>query len=101
MRCVIDGEGDARIVIEGHAVTQVTNLPEPPMLEPADPALPYGPGHLAVIRESTAGLESGTGFPVTLEEALPSLRLVERAYACARASGSLTLGAENRPGASV
>jgi hypothetical protein len=67
-------------------VTHVANLPEPPPLEPADPAFPYGPGHLAVIRESTARLAAGDGFPVTLADALPSLRLVERAYASARAA---------------
>lgn len=82
VRCVIEGAGRGqRLEMTGHAITQVSGLPDPPTAETYDPALFFGPGHEAVIAEATASLASGQGFPVPLTEALPVLRLIEGVYA--------------------
>lgn len=72
---------DARVVLNGHVVTQAENLPTPPPPEADDPGLLFGPGHQAVISEASAALAAGDELPVTLVEALPSLALVDRVYA--------------------
>ena len=59
-----------------------------PAPEEDDTALIFGPGHQAVINEASAALAAGRGFPVTLADALPSLALVDRAYACANQDAS-------------
>jgi len=77
VRTIIEA-GDARIELAGHAILHVEGLPDPPALEPADAALPYGPGHLEVIRAATAALAAAQPFPVPLADLLPTLRLVDR-----------------------
>ena len=82
VRTIIEA-GDARIELAGHAIQRVEGLPDPPALEPPDAALPYGPGHLEVIRAATAALAAAQPFPVPLAELLPTLRLVDRLYVAA------------------
>jgi predicted dehydrogenase len=82
VRTIIEGEA-ARIELAGHAIQRVEGLPPPPALEPPDAALPYGPGHLEVIRAATAALDAKAPFPVPLAELLPTLRLVDRLYVAA------------------
>ncbi len=91
VRTIIEAEG-ARLELAGHAITRVEGLPAPPPLEAPDPALPFGPGHLAVIRAATGALAAGRPFPVPLDTLLPTLRLVDRLYLAARAT-------ETEPGA--
>jgi predicted dehydrogenase len=85
VRTVIEA-GDARIELAGHAIQRVEGLPDPPALEPANAALPYGPGHLEVIRAATEALAAARPFPVPLAELLPTLRLVDRIQAAAAAA---------------
>jgi predicted dehydrogenase len=87
MRTVIEA-GAARIELAGHAIQRVEGLPAPPPLEPSDPELPYGPGHLEVIRAATAALAAGRAFPVPLAQLLPTLRLVDRLYGAAARAGA-------------
>lgn len=77
---VIQGDG-ARIELRGHHVIAFDGVPPPPDGEPVDPALPYGPGHLGVIREATAALEAGRELPVPIEVVLETLAVIDRAYA--------------------
>ena len=86
VRGVIEAEG-ARLELAGHVLVRAEGVPEPPPPEPADAALTYGPGHLAVIREASAALAAGRGFPVTLDDALPTLELVDRLYVAADRAG--------------
>lgn len=79
VQCVIEGEGQ-RIEMTGHAVTSVSGLPDPPIAEPYEPTLFFGPGHQAIIAEATAALAEDKPFPVPLTEALPVLKLIEGVY---------------------
>jgi len=97
VRTIIEAEG-ARLELAGHAITRVEGLPDPPPLELPDPALPFGPGHLAVIRAASEALAAGRPFPVPLGELLPTLRLVDRLYLAARAAEA---GARAGTGSSV
>jgi predicted dehydrogenase len=85
--CSIESE-HARVELNGHVVTAVQGLPEPPSPESGDDALIFGPGHQAVISEATAALAKGSAFPVRLADALPSLELVDRVYASADLAGA-------------
>lgn len=85
VRALIEGEG-ARVELVGHEIVRVEGLGAPPPLEPPEPTLTYGPGHLAVIGGATAALAAGRPFPVPLDEALPSLALLDRLYAAAAAA---------------
>ena len=82
MRAIIEADG-ARVELSGHAIVRVEGLPEPPALELHDPGLPFGPGHLEVIRAATAALAASQPFPVPLAELLPTLQLVDRLYSAA------------------
>ncbi len=84
VRTIIEA-GDVRVELAGHAIQRVEGLPDPPALEPPDAALPYGPGHLEVIRAATAARAAAQPFPVPLAELLPTLQLVDRLYAAAGA----------------
>ncbi len=85
VRTTIEAD-DARIELAGHAIQRVEGLPDPPALESPDAALPYGPGHLEVIRAATEALAAARAFPVPLAELLPTLRLVDRLYLAAAGS---------------
>jgi len=85
--CIVEAD-NARIRLNGHRVTHQEGLPQAPAPEEDDSALIFGPGHQAVINEASAALAAGRGFPVTLADALPSLALVDRAYACANQDAS-------------
>lgn len=77
---VVQGDA-ARIELRGHRVIAFRGVPPPPDGEPEEPALPYGPGHLGVIREATAALEAGREFPVPIGIVLETLAVIDRAYA--------------------
>lgn len=79
VRCIIDGEHN-RVVIDGHRVTDYRGLPAPPEAEPFDPSLKYGPGHLNLIGEATETIAENGNFPISLAEALPTLKLIEQIY---------------------
>lgn len=89
MRAMIEAEG-ARLELHGHVLVRAEGVPEPPPAEAPDPGLAYGPGHLAVIRDATAALAAGRGFPVTIDDALPALELVDRLYVTAAAADQRT-----------
>lgn len=92
VRCVIDDE-HTRVVMDGHRVIDHRGLPPPPAAEAHDPALKYGPGHLNLIADATAGFASGRGFLIPLTDALPTLRLIERLYVSSgRITGDRTTG---------
>jgi predicted dehydrogenase len=80
VRLTVDGDG-ARLVMAGHEIVEWGGVSDPPPLEPQDPALWFGPGHLAVVTEASEALARGAGLPLPLEDALPSLALVDRIYA--------------------
>lgn len=92
VRCVIEA-GDARIELAGHRVLRAEGLELPPPGEPAADGDPYGPGHHAVLAEATLALGRAAAFPVPLAEALPTLELVDRLAAAARAGDSGDFGA--------
>lgn len=77
--CQIDGT-DGSLTLVGHEIVAAEGLPTAPPVETLDAAQIYGPGHAVVIDEATRALAAGNGFPVPLEEALPSLALVDDAY---------------------
>ncbi len=78
----IEGEG-SRLILHGHEIVAFGGVPEPPPVEPPDPALWFGPGHLTLITETSRALQTGTDWPTPLDEALPSLELVDRIYTAA------------------
>ncbi len=82
VRAIIEADG-ARLELAGHAIVQAEGLAAPPALELPDAALPFGPGHLEVIRAATVALAAAQPFPVPLDELLPTLRLVDRLQAAA------------------
>ena len=84
MSCVIES-ATARVILNGHVISQLHGLAEPPPAEPPDSAFMFGPGHLAILADATAALISGAPLPISLAEAWPSLALVDRAYASATA----------------
>jgi predicted dehydrogenase len=94
VRAVIEADG-ARLELAGHVVVRAEGLPAPPAPEEALPGLHFGPGHLAVLREATAALAAGRPFPVTLDDVLPTLALVDRLYAAA-ATPARGAGADQR-----
>ena len=84
--CTIEGEtsGNAqRIEMHGHQIVRAVGVAEPPAAEPSDPDFFFGPGHCTVVAEATTALAQGTPFPVTLEDALPALSLIDELYAAA------------------
>jgi predicted dehydrogenase len=83
VRGLVEADG-ARLELSGHALVRVEGLPQPPPLERPEASQPFGPGHLAVIRDATAALAEGRPFAVPLPQLLPTLRLVDRLYAAAR-----------------
>ncbi len=80
--CLIEAP-PVRIMLSGHVISHLEGLPEPPPAEPADPALMFGPGHLTVVAQATEALLANRELPISLADALPSLELVDRAYALA------------------
>jgi len=96
VRTVLEGEG-ARLELVGHAIVRAEGLDaEPPPLEVQQPGLAYGPGHLAVIDAASAALAAGRPFPVTLDDALRSLALVDRLYAAHAAASTPRAGVDQR-----
>jgi predicted dehydrogenase len=91
MSCVIEAPS-ARVTLNGHAISEVNGLPTPPTAEPADAAFLFGPGHLRVVADATAALLAGLPMPISLTDALPSLALVDRAYACAGSAAKTPRG---------
>jgi predicted dehydrogenase len=85
VRAVIEADG-ARLELDGHVLVRADGVPEPPAPEEPLPGLTFGPGHLAVLREATAALAAGRPFPVTLDDVLPTLALVDRLSAAAGAA---------------
>jgi predicted dehydrogenase len=83
INCVIEARA-ARVILSGHVIASLEGLPAPPPAEAPDSAFMFGPGHLGVIADATAALLAGRPLPISLTDALPSLALVDRAYACAR-----------------
>jgi predicted dehydrogenase len=84
MSCVIESSA-ARVILSGHVISQFHGLATPPPAEPADSAFIFGPGHLAIVADATAALLRDEPLPISLADALPSLALVDRAYASAAA----------------
>lgn len=81
VKCVIEGaETGKRLQMTGHAITDVSGLPNPPEAETYDPSLFFGSGHETVVSDATAALVAGQPLPVPLAEALPVLKLIEDVY---------------------
>lgn len=78
--CTLESES-ARLEMQGHEITSVDNLPEPPPLEPMGKGLFFGPGHYTVIEEVTASLVHSKSFPVSVTDVFPALSLIEEIYA--------------------
>ncbi len=78
--CVIEDEG-VRIDMAGHSITAVKGLPDPPVAEPSDADLFFGPGHQTVITEASRALQDGQPFPVPLSDVFPALDVVGDIYA--------------------
>jgi predicted dehydrogenase len=78
----------ARIRLTGHVVTESEGLPDPPAVEASSERMTYGPGHLAIMQRSTAGLLAGNGFPMPLAELMPLLLTIDGIYAAADAGRS-------------
>ncbi|MDG2244121.1 MAG: Gfo/Idh/MocA family oxidoreductase [Rhodospirillaceae bacterium] len=78
--CIIEGEG-VRIDMAGHSITSVKGLPDPPLTEPSDADLFFGPGHQTVIAEASRALQDGQPFPVPLSDVFPALEIVDDIYA--------------------
>ena len=83
IRCrIAAAQGDIELL--GHTVTSYRGVPAPPPLEASYPDQWFGPGHLTLLKETSANLIGGRSFPVTLADALPSLMQMDSIYSALR-----------------
>lgn len=61
----------------GHVIDNCAGLPALPDTEKFESVFTYGPGHLTVVEEATAAVQSGKPFPVQVKDVLPALQLLE------------------------
>lgn len=84
--CIIEGqtgENAQRVEMHGHQIVTASGVSDPPAPEPTDSDFFFGPGHGTLVAEATQALSCKEPFPVTLEDVLPALTLIEELYAAA------------------
>lgn len=84
VRIVLEGDHGG-IVVEGWQVIHTWGIEGPTAPpEAEDPALPYGPGHVTVVREAASALAEEGRFPIDGDEAARAVEIVEALYRSGR-----------------
>jgi predicted dehydrogenase len=72
------------IQVAGNAISCSGMSPPPASTQQSYPDQIFGPGHARLLEAATQALRRDRRFPISLADAIPSLRLVDMTYAAAR-----------------